>query len=357
MENQHRPEWFLKDLLRQVSRSFYLTLRALPSRLRLQVGLAYLFCRAADTIADTDLIPRTERLAALLFYRNQFFPASPDWRGIAELSGGSSGKALAGERLLLERLAGCFELLMALNEADRRLIGELVRTLTRGMEMDLLCFSEGRPGAPQELQEMADLDRYTYFVAGCVGEFWTRICRSRLTSLRTWDEGAMERLGVCFGKGLQMTNVLKDLSLDLARGRCYIPRVLLEKQGLVAKQLLDPASRSQVLPLVVELTHVALDHIDQGWIYFRSIPRREVRLRLACLWPLLFAIATLSEVLLSPYLLDPQRPVKFRRARVYQIMAISSIQIFSNSALRFYFTLMRRRLSRVLQEAGGTKGD
>src|SRR5207253_2674090 len=52
----------LRDLLRQVSRSFYLSLAILPRPLREPVGLAYLLARAADTVADTRLIAREERV-------------------------------------------------------------------------------------------------------------------------------------------------------------------------------------------------------------------------------------------------------------------------------------------------------
>lgn len=48
----------LRDLLKQVSRLFYTTLAVVPRTVRDQVSLAYLFARAADTIADTDLIDR-----------------------------------------------------------------------------------------------------------------------------------------------------------------------------------------------------------------------------------------------------------------------------------------------------------
>ena len=45
----------LTDLLKGVSRSFYLTLRVLPGRIRPQIGLAYLLARATDTLADTEV--------------------------------------------------------------------------------------------------------------------------------------------------------------------------------------------------------------------------------------------------------------------------------------------------------------
>ena len=57
------------EILRSVSRSFYLTLAVLPANVREQVGLAYLLARAADTLADTDLIPRDVRLKHLGLFR------------------------------------------------------------------------------------------------------------------------------------------------------------------------------------------------------------------------------------------------------------------------------------------------
>src|SRR5919201_3090379 len=68
----------LGGLLKQVSRSFYLTLAVLPASLRPQLGLAYLFARAADTIADTDVIDRSRRLDLLRTFKAQFAGDAPD---------------------------------------------------------------------------------------------------------------------------------------------------------------------------------------------------------------------------------------------------------------------------------------
>src|SRR4029079_1139309 len=57
-----RTDDLLGDLLRQVSRSFYLSLAILPRPLREPIGLAYLLARAADTVADTRLIARAARI-------------------------------------------------------------------------------------------------------------------------------------------------------------------------------------------------------------------------------------------------------------------------------------------------------
>src|SRR5262245_30415055 len=59
------PADSLSRLLKATSRSFYLTLRVLPGAIRPQIGLAYLLARTTDTIADTEILPVEQRLAAL----------------------------------------------------------------------------------------------------------------------------------------------------------------------------------------------------------------------------------------------------------------------------------------------------
>src|SRR5258706_131859 len=73
----------LDDVLRQVSRSFYLSLRILPGSLREPIGVAYLLARAADTVADTRVLPRAERLGHLEALRAAYAGASTDPAAIA----------------------------------------------------------------------------------------------------------------------------------------------------------------------------------------------------------------------------------------------------------------------------------
>ena len=64
---------FLQDVLKRVSRSFYLSLRVLPKKMRKPVGLAYLLARVADTIADhhRPTQQRQEKLDDLRFFQSQ----------------------------------------------------------------------------------------------------------------------------------------------------------------------------------------------------------------------------------------------------------------------------------------------
>src|SRR5204862_6999435 len=54
-----------RSILARVSRSFYLSIRLLPKKLRDPVSLGYLLARASDTIADTPDIPVALRMEKL----------------------------------------------------------------------------------------------------------------------------------------------------------------------------------------------------------------------------------------------------------------------------------------------------
>ncbi len=99
-------EALLRDLLKQVSRLFYTTLAIVPANVRDQVSLAYLFARAADTIADTELIDRPRRLHFLNRLREQFIGTQLDWvqiRSIQQAMGPLQQDS--AERILLDRQA------------------------------------------------------------------------------------------------------------------------------------------------------------------------------------------------------------------------------------------------------------
>ena len=155
-------------------------------------------------------------------------------------------------------------------------------------------------------------------------------------------------LGIRFGKGLQMTNILRDLPKDLRIGRCYLPRQGLEALGLRPTDLLEPPAILKVRPLLRDLLALTLDHYEAAWAYTLAIPRREVRMRLACVWPLFIGLKTLALLEQSPNLLDPNITVKIRRAAVYAIMARSFTVICSNVALDRYYQALRQDVAMSL---------
>lgn len=334
----------LKTILKRVSRSFFLSLKVLPRSLRLPVGLAYLFARAADTIADTALISRAKRLEYLELFRSEFRGDGPS--RIREVKEALTGpQKTVWERELLSRLPECFTLYRILEGGDQERVGRLILTLTQGMIMDLTTFPGEDEGGLQALKTRADLDCYTYYVAGCVGEFWTEIHMAHRPHLHGWDAEAMKRRGIRFGKGLQMTNILRDLSRDLRIGRCYLPQEDLDTLGVSPQELLDPKAIVKVRPLLRDLLALTLDHYEEGWAYTLAIPRLEVRMRLSCAWPLLIGLKTLALVEGSENLLDPRIIVKIPRRAVYAILLRSSALVCSNRGLDRYYQGLRRTIS------------
>ena len=327
MNAKRLERYLLHDVLKQVSRSFYLTLAVLPGCVAKQVGLAYLFARAADTIADAGRLNRSARATLLRQLKLQFVQEACNREDIKTIqTATASEQEHSGERILLEHLDRCFHVYESLTLDDRAEIRRVLPILISGMEMDLECFPGESEIELSALSSLDDLDLYTYKIAGCVGEFWTNIMYAHLPRIRrTWDREAKIRTGIRFGKGLQLTNILKDLSTDLRRGRCYIPLELLAPAGLEPRDLLDTRTMAGFSPILHALVQTALAHLDQGWLYATSIPRRDLRLRLACMWPALIALKTLHLLTTCDNILDPARTLKISRYEVYRIIATSTL--------------------------------
>lgn len=312
------PPDLLTSLLRDVSRSFYLTLCVLPGAVRRPIGLAYLLARATDTIADTGLVPVGERLAALAALRERILGGRVPL-DFGRLAAAQDTSASAAERTLLLRVEEAVAVLGTLEPSDVDRVRGVLDTITGGQELDLRRFGSARPGEVLALSDDAELDDYTYRVAGCVGEFWTGICRARLFPGAALDDAALLSDGVRFGKGLQLVNILRDLPRDLRQGRCYLPAGRLRALGLSPSDLLDPANEARLSPLYREWLGVADVHLAAGWRYTTSLPRGQVRVRLACAWPVLLGMLTLGR-LRQGRVLDPAVRIKVGRAEVRSVL-------------------------------------
>lgn len=334
----------LTELLQAVSRSFYLTLRVLPASVRPQIGLAYLLARTTDTISDTELVPVARRLAALNELRRAFAGDSPletvSFSDLAAAQPQQPGGGTNAERVLLERAGEALACLNSLSAEDRQLVRDVLATITSGQEMDLQRFGSAGAGRIVPLATDAELDDYTYRVAGCVGEFWTKMCCAHVFVRAGLDEAALLRDGVRFGKGLQLVNILRDLPRDLKQGRCYLPVERLSRVGLRPEDLLDAGCAQKLRPVYDELLDAAEAHLGAGWTYTNALPRTAARIRLACAWPILIGVKTLAR-LRKENPLDANRRVKVSRGEVRSIMVGSLIRYPFASAWEGQFVLAR----------------
>jgi farnesyl-diphosphate farnesyltransferase len=281
-------------------------------------------------VADTPRLAREDRLRHLHRLRRAFAgePIAVEAM-VADLAPGPSPSA---EYRLLQRTAEAIARLEAVREPDRADVRRVLQTITSGQIFDLEQFPGEDVTRLAALATEVDLDRYTYLVAGCVGEFWTAIHVRHRPALAGWDVGRMSAQGQRFGKALQLTNVLRDAPRDLRAGRCYLPADGLARLGLAPRDLLDAERAPAARPLLGALLATALAHYDVAWRYTLAIPRREWRMRLACAWPLLIGLATLRAFAREPNPLAAE-PVKIPRSEVRRLLARSAPRIWSDRAL------------------------
>ena len=283
----------LTDLLKATSRSFFLTLRVLPAAVRPQIGLAYLLARTTDTIADTEIVPLDQRLVALQQLRERILGQSSAPLNLGDFA---VEQVSLAEKSLLEKIGDSLAMLQNFSAADQKTIRDVLAVITGGQELDLRRFENASAERIVALETATELDDYTYRVAGCVGEFWTKICRAHLFPNARLDEWQFIADGIRFGKGLQLVNILRDLPGDLKKGRCYLPMEKLEPAELFPEILLSPVNETKFLPLFHRYLDEAESHLRAGWTYTNTLPFGQFRVRLACAWPVLIGVKTIERL-------------------------------------------------------------
>ena len=213
------------------------------------------------------------------------------------------------ERQLLASLRHCLARLEGMEHADRNDIRVVLEKITRGQMLDLQYFDN-----PQEIRALstaADLDEYTYLVAGSVGEFWTRLCFRHIRQFSNRTEDEMLALGKRYGMALQLINVLRDAGSDLQTGRCYFPEYELNAAHLTRSQILSEPERFQ--PIYRTWLDKAKTGLRSGTEYSRAIKNR--RVRAATVLPALIGARTLA-LLTAAGPAALHRTVKIPRAEV-----------------------------------------
>lgn len=180
--------------VRRAGTSFYRGMRVLPPDRRQAMYAIYAFCRAVDDIADDDgdLASKTAGLDA--------------WRTrIAALYAGNPGDDAVTR--VLSPAINRFHL-----QQDDFL------AVIDGMQMD----AEHPIVAP----DLNTLDLYCDRVASAVGRLSVRAFGD--------DSDTADRVAHHLGRALQLTNILRDLPEDAARGRLYLPREWLDEAHVPA---------------------------------------------------------------------------------------------------------------------------
>jgi farnesyl-diphosphate farnesyltransferase len=298
------PDSELFPLLKRVSRSFYLSIRFLPSRIRPAIAIGYLLARASDTIADTNGFDPSYRLEILDDLKTSLAGTTDALaRRIAPCV---EAQPAGSERDLLERLIPLIAYIVRLTPGHQTLVVDVLNKIIRGQKLDIERFEMA--GSLHALRNGDELEEYTYLVAGSVGEFWTKLCSLEWPSAYSRiPDSELERLGVEFGQGLQLVNILRDFPADLSRGRSYLP--VPDLHGLKEDEEL-------ARPLFRQWHLRAAEYLRSAWGYVSAI--RPTRVRFACALPALIGVQTLRK-------LDGPRVMsaKIGRSEVYWLMALA----------------------------------
>ncbi len=185
---------YVTGLVKQSGTSFYHGMKILPAPRRDAMYAIYAFCRVVDDIADEEGRDFTTKQAEL-----------NEWRArIAALYQGKADGPIA--RALVSVIA---------NYGVRQ---EDFLAIIDGMEMDA--------GDPIIAPSLAELDLYCDRVASAVGRL----------SVRVFGDASDNAQDVAYalGRGLQFTNILRDVAEDAANGRLYMPRELLDQHNVPA---------------------------------------------------------------------------------------------------------------------------
>ena len=325
-----------RRILPRVSRTFAAGIRVLPPQLEPPVRIGYLLCRIADTIED-DLALSPERKAELL----DAFVACFNDPSASERFGTAIAELTSVDHYLelVASTGQVFLMWRALDAPTRAILRRWIEEMVRGMRRFVLEHPNGI-----RIASLGEFREYCYYVAGTVGHLLTDLWHqhSRFIGTRTYDR----LIADCeaFGEALQTVNILKDVAWDAERENAiYIPSELLAAVGSGHDAILGAERRTANRDALVPLIRLAQDDIERALHYIEALPAAAVRIRLFCVLPVLFAIATVRELEQSEAMLVPGGGVKIQRAEVHALMIAASGGTLTNTSLRWLAERVRKR--------------
>ena len=308
-----------REILRRTSRSFALSMAALPRSMREPVEVAYLLARAADTIADTDLAPPSRRLKVLEVLRSAIAASDSGPVDLEVLEAGPAPVAAdpvtRAEQALLGRIDVLLTRLGKLDSVDQEEVRQVLSRLLRTMEGELAWFFSGQE-RPVAWPDAAALLAYTDGIAGCVGPFWVRLVHRHVHPFPARCLPMLEAEARRYGRALQLVNILRDLPRDLQRGVCFLPLDELAAVGLQPGDLLRGEWLEPLAPVLDRYGRRARRGLIAGLALAARIPVRAWPVRIATALPAVLGLRTLEQLGDHPRRLDPTIRIRISRRLV-----------------------------------------
>ncbi|MBS3824464.1 MAG: phytoene/squalene synthase family protein [Wenzhouxiangellaceae bacterium] len=320
---------FQARILEGVSRTFALTIPSLPAPLRVPVANAYLLCRIADTIEDDSELPVGEKRASGMAFVDVVVGTRPPDAFADRLASRLAPRTPDAERELVARTPEVVRVTHSFDDVQRQALIRCVSLMSEGMHR----FQQG--AGLRGLDSQPHMDEYCYFVAGVVGEMLTELFCAFSDAIAR-RRARLMRLAPSFGQGLQMTNILKDIRADRARGICWLPRSAFGLSAEGGSDLLGEIDDARLRAGIERLAVVAHGHLRNALGYTLLIPRRHLGIRRFCLWALGMAVPTLDNVYRNP-LFTSGDEVKISRGDVRRIVRQYGLMAGSDSLLSMLF--------------------
>ncbi len=357
MENPASNESTLEyqyRILPDVSRTFALTIPALPAELRHVVANAYLLCRLADTIEDEPVLDSDSKTKLLEQFIGVLKHENDPDEFARRVASQLSAETPNAERDLVANTAAVVQVTRQFTKTQQDALLRCVAIMCK----DMPKFQ--RTKTLDGLEQLEDLDRYCYVVAGVVGEMLTELFAEHSKQVAK-RKASMMPLAVSFGQGLQMTNILKDIWRDSESETCWLPRSFFPDIDGGLAQVLVERDGTRITAGVDRLVGVAHVHLIAALRYTCNIPRHEVGIRRFCLWAIGLAVLTLRNIYRNPGYTDGNQ-VKVSRRAVKATVFVCNIALYSNAGLKVLFALATRglplgSLDKVQPRSGPDQGD
>jgi len=323
-------------ILPAVSRTFALTIPQLPRPLDEVVANAYLLCRLADTIEDDTTMDGTAKTECIAEFLDVVRTQADAGEFAARLAPRLAADTPEAERELVRGAPIVLRITRTFTASQQRAIARCVERMGQGMA------EFQRHKTLDGLTNLIDLDRYCYFVAGIVGEMLTDLFCEHCPTLEPHRDEMMA-LAVCFGQGLQMTNILKDVWEDCESNTCWLPQsVFCDLDGGLAGAI-EARNGDAMAAGIGQLVGIAHAHLQSALCYTQLIPKHEPGIRRFCLWAIGMAVLTLRRIHENPgYVAGAE--VKISRRAVKATIVACNIAQVSNRATRALFTAAGRGL-------------
>ena len=325
----------LRDLLRTASRTFAIGIEQLPGVLCDAGTVAYLLLRVSDYLEDNEDMTAEKKIGLL----NLWADILKGNAKVEELTNQiqdvdtSNPDAVVAQHAedILVRLASLPK------EVQEIILNQVIKT-TYGMAR----WVERGPRVNDE----ADLDDYMFEVAGRVGYLLTHLFAWYSTAIRNKKDKLLP-LSREFGLALQTVNVIRGLRKDYERGWVYVPKKFLAAVNLTAHELFQPENRAEAVKVLDMLADKAERHLHAALACVKSLPPWQHRIRLACIFPLMFAIRTLAISRRNTQVFETE--AKITREEVKQIVMDATLWGWSNMWLDSYY----QKLNIVKKEQAG----